>query len=1030
MIIENNQIDQLGERIKELNCIYGVTTLIQNPKLTPDEVLNETLLLIQQAWQYPEITCVRININGKNYQTSNFKETEWKQSLAWEFQGKECELSIYYIEEKPEIDEGPFLMEERMLLNAIGDLIGTYLEKIEMDEQLSGMIGGTKKHDWEILLDILIKTDPRGSLRLTRRMIYYLYRIKNEDITHLLTNVCSIDDRDSEWCGINIPNPKEDIMALKRIQKDVFGIAKKSISEDEIDRLFNTWLKADKARPLLIASQKRGITLGEISDNINRYWDMPEDARELIPEDETTIITALIRRFFTNRLKYINIAKKYIKLEDFVVLLKQLVGSPTGEGKLGGKTAGIYLSQKIIEEEGKKEKYLNNIKFAKSWYITSDTMTDVIRYNDLDDIVHVKYQEPGEIRQEHPFLEQLLKNCTFPPYIISGLRGIIEEIGDKPMIVRSSSLLEDSYGAAFSGKYKSLFLVNTGSEEERLDALTNAISEVYASTFAPDPIEYRKERGLLDFYEEMSILIQEVVGTRIGPYFLPVFAGVALSNNEFRWSPRIRREDGIIRIVSGLGTRAVDRVGNDYPVLVSPNRPEIQVNALIDETIQYSQHFMDVINLEKSTMETVETTKLMKRYWDDYPQINRIVSAHREGTLSPVQGIILDIDKTDIVVTFNRLFEKSEFINQMKLLLNTLKSKLETPVDIEFAHDGKDLYLLQCRPQYQALEQERIPIPKNIPRNRRLFTANKYVTTSHIENIEYIVYVDPDSYENLTERNQILDVAKAIGILNKKLPKRKFILMGPGRWGSRGDVKLGVPVQYNDINRTSLLIEIAKKKGTYLPDLSFGTHFFQDLVEANIHYLPLYPDEPENLFNTRVFDIAVNKLQDFSPKHIHLEDVLKVVKVSEIDDGGTLSIIMDGDANTAMAYLVPPDHWKWRQNKAEEIASTIDQELYGIKNMYLVGSTKEGTAGPSSDLDLIIHINGNEEQKEQLLLWLKGQDLKLVEENKDRTGIELETLLDIHLVTDEDIENKSSWASHINNPYDPARKLELPDPNA
>ena len=131
--------------------------------------------------------------------------------------------------------------------------------------------------------------------------------------------------------------------------------------------------------------------------------------------------------------------------------------------------------------------------------------------------------------------------------------------------MRSSSLLEDRTGAAFSGKYKSLFLGNQGTKQERLAALMDAIAEVYASVFGPDPIEYRAERGLLDVHEEMGILIQEVVGQRAGRYFLPAWSGVAFSNNEFRWSPRIRREDGLIRLVPGLGTRAVDRVGDDYP---------------------------------------------------------------------------------------------------------------------------------------------------------------------------------------------------------------------------------------------------------------------------------------------------------------------------------------------------------------------------------------------------------------------------------------------------------------------------------
>ena len=124
-----------------------------------------------------------------------------------------------------------------------------------------------------------------------------------------------------------------------------------------------------------------------------------------------------------------------------------------------------------------------------------------------------------------------------------------------PLIVRSSSLLEDRTGAVFSGKYKSLFLANQGTKRERLTSLLEAVAEVYASIFNPDAIEYRAERDLLDVHEEMGIMIQEVVGKKVGKYFLPAFSGVAFSNNDFRWSPRIKREDGLVRMVPGLGTR-------------------------------------------------------------------------------------------------------------------------------------------------------------------------------------------------------------------------------------------------------------------------------------------------------------------------------------------------------------------------------------------------------------------------------------------------------------------------------------------
>ena len=197
---------------------------------------------------------------------------------------------------------------------------------------------------------------------------------------------------------------------------------------------------------------------------------------------------------------------------------------------------------------------------------------------------------------------------------------MLDDFGHTPIVVRSSSLLEDQVGAAFSGKYKSLFLANQGTKRERLAELTDAISEVYASTFCPDAIEYRAERGLLDFHEEMGIMVMEVVGNRIGKYFMPSFAGVAFSNNEFRWSPRIKREDGLVRLVPGLGTRAVDRLGDDYPTLIAPGRPNLRVNVAAEEQARYSPKKADVINLETNRFETVDVRDIIRDYGERYPR--------------------------------------------------------------------------------------------------------------------------------------------------------------------------------------------------------------------------------------------------------------------------------------------------------------------------------------------------------------------------------------------------------------------------
>ena len=193
------------------------------------------------------------------------------------------------------------------------------------------------------------------------------------------------------------------------------------------------------------------------------------------------------------------------------------------------------------------------MKVPRTWYVTSDALLSFILHNNLEDVYDRRFMEIDRVRQQYPHVVQVFKSSAFPPELVKGLSVALDDLGDRPLIVRSSSLLEDRTGSSFSGKYKSLFLANSGTKQERLSALQDAVAEVYASIFGPDPIEYRAERGLLEVHEEMGVMIQEVVGTRIGKYFLPSYSGVAFSANEFRWSPRIKREDGLVRLGAWIG---------------------------------------------------------------------------------------------------------------------------------------------------------------------------------------------------------------------------------------------------------------------------------------------------------------------------------------------------------------------------------------------------------------------------------------------------------------------------------------------
>ena len=1044
-------LDGLRERAKELNCLYNIEELLNNTDANLNEIFNNIILAIPSGWQYPEVCQARIKYAELTIQSPNFKETQWiQQANIIVHENIVGSLEINYTKKMPDIDEGPFLKEERKLIDTIADRIGHFIMHQQLKashkewEKAKDDLSAKSKSEWWIILKLLRSSDPNLLIRITRKMLNHLCWNGIQKAQELFTRYGSvqIDKERGSYNDPNRPIPRENLKNFTQISDDTFKIAEEYFSSDEILSCLQNWIKDDKSSYLVNTIENLHSSLFEIASVVERYHHSTTEGTEPSTFTELGVRVCLISRFLTDQLQYLNIAKNYFELPDFYELLKRIIITPTSHGKLGGKSAGLFLASQIIKKNQENLSILSDIKMPKTWYITSDGVLNFIHYNNLEEIFNQKYKEIEQVRQEYPYVMQVFKNSYFPPDIIKGLSMALDDFGDYPLIVRSSSLLEDRFGAAFSGKYKSLFLANQGSKQERLDSLMDAVAEVYASTFGPDPIEYRTERGLLDFHEEMGIMIQEVVGTKIGHYFFPVVAGVAFSNNEFRWSPRINREDGLIRMVPGLGTRAVDRLSDDYPILLAPGQPGLRANVTIDEIIHYSPKKMDVINLETNSFETIELNEILKKYGSEFPKINQIVSILDHNHIRRPIGFQIDFENDTLIANFEGLLNNTPFVKQIKTILKLLQETIQTPVDIEFAHDGENFYLLQCRPQSFSEDSLPAPIPKDIPKNNVIFSANRYISNGFIPDISHIVYIDPDNYNQLSSISDLSAVGRVVGKLNKLLPKRQFILMGPGRWGSRGDIKLGVNVTYSDINNTAVLIEIARKKGNYTPDLSFGTHFFQDLVESSIRYIPLYPDDPDIIFNKLFLERSSNILPDILPEYAYLADTIHVIDIAKSTDNRILKILMNADLDEAVALITSPskelhtskqatnyseqitdDHWRWRLRMSEIIAKQIREEDFGVNKSYIFGSTKNATAGPNSDIDLLIHFQGTKVQKKALLLWLKGWSLCLSEMNYLRTGYKSEGLLDIHLITDKDIDNKTSYAVKIGAVTDAARLL-------
>ena len=1053
MVAQEKPIDrlvhELKERAKELNCLYQVQELLSAPDITIDQICVKITEILPPGWQWPDVCQAKITYVDKSYQTAGFKATPWVQSaeiiVQEEILGR---ISVCYTEDRPMSDEGPFLKEERKLIDTIAEQFGFYVLHQQLRQVFQEQLktGEELKERWRVILDLLKRTDPGLLMRLSRRMVNFLSWNNVQDVESLLARFVPTYREDSESIDPNRPYQGLTESNFLSLSDEIFTIAGEHISKDVILNNIQQWIKEDRSGFLVDVLVNPGSSLSDISSAIERYHLIESQAKDLTPTREKWFRVSMIRRILSDQPQFLEIARQHITTDDFSDFMHRVIYTTGSHGKLGGKGAGLFLAARILERSPREQALIHNIKTPKTWYLTSDAIFHFMSFNNLEDIVEEKYKEIGQVRQEYPYLVHLFKNSPLPPEIVKGLSLALDDFGDVPLIVRSSSLLEDQTGAAFAGKYKSLFIANKGTREERMVALMDAIVEVFASMYGPDPIEYRAEHGLLDYHEEMGIMIQEVVGTPVGDYYCPAFAGVAFSNNEFRWSSRIKREDGLIRLVPGLGTRAVDRLSDDYPILVSPGQPGLRVNVTLDEVIRYSPKKIDLINLRNRTFETVEIQSLLKEHGDQYPIIHQLVSLLDKDVIRQPSALGIDFEKSELITTFDNLVSRTEFIPQIQAILSVLHDAFRHPVDIEFAHDGTNLYLLQCRSQ--SYHEDSIPasIPKEVPQEKIVFTANRFISNGTVQDITHILYVDPEKYSKITDYQTLSSVGRAVSRLNQLLPKRKFILLGPGRWGSRGDIRLGVSVTYSDINNTAMLIEIARRTDEFIVDPSFGTHFFQDLVESGIRYLPLYPDDPGITFNYQFLSGCENILQYLLPDCEPLAEVVRVIDVPASTSGQVLQIFMNADTDKAVAILDEPmgktdfeavrfrgspfrggsdTHWQWRMQSAQGIAAQLDPTRFGVKAIYVIGSTKNATAGPMSDIDLLVHFQGTEDQRKDLLTWLEGWSLSLSQFNYLRTGYKTEGILDVHIVTDKDLEKRTGFASKIGAISDAAMPLRM-----
>ena len=686
------------------------------------------------------------------------------------------------------------------------------------------------------------------------------------------------------------------------IRKVVIEWTCRHLSRVEFDDLVNLTRKREKAQSLEEVASLPSVPFGMLARSVKSFCRLPVGLTILPEEESISIRVALIRRIISEQLEFHGVARNYLRIRDFDDLVDRVIGDDERAGLIGGKAAGMLLGARILEEAAAAhpDEIPAPPKTPESFFLRSDVMEQFVRHNGLGHLRDHKYRDIDEIRNEYPLLRDLFKNAEFPPAVVDKLRAALARLGTHPLIVRSSSLLEDRFGTTFAGKYRSVFVSNQGTEPERLTELLGAVVEVYASSLHPDPIHYRRRHNLLDFDESMAVLIQKLVGRRIGDYFLPVWAGVGFSHNPLRRNPRIRPEDGMARVVFGFGTRAVDRVGSDTPRVIPLGVPALRPEVNDADVIRASQQRVDVVNLRKNIFETVDVADVLAQQ-ARIPGLGQTCSTLHHDVLRPMVGDGLMDEPDSMFVTFDEFARANRYPKMLRWCLQRLEEAYGCPVDIEYAFDGEQLYLLQCRPQATRKNEVHVTIPADIAASRLILASNRDVVTGSVHGIEYVVLIDPRDYNAITTDERRREVGVVVRHLNRRLASHRFALFGPGRWGSR-DLRLGVHVGYSDIDNAALLVELARRQGDYLPDVSFGSHFFQDLVESDISYLALYPGEPGNVFDEGFFHGTANSLVDLLPDAARFVDIVRVIHVPAVR-GRRLNVDMDGEHQRAVGYL-------------------------------------------------------------------------------------------------------------------------------
>ena len=477
-----------------------------------------------------------------------------------------------------------------------------------------------------------------------------------------------------------------------------------------------------KFQPILdgVKSSRFYQTLGQAQrsseDQYQDSWDRFFNRTRILHESQADIAEECSRMcniMMTRDEKMREMVKKNFTPEDYFAIRDHMIGT----GMIGGKACGMLLARAIIRN--KEPDIAEYLEPHDSFYVGSDLYYTYIVDNDLWALRIKQRTEDGYFTLADDFARKLMEG-RFSDAMREQFLRIIEYYGQDPYIIRSSSILEDGFGNAFAGKYESVFCANRGSLEERLEEFENAIKTVYASSMSLSALDYRKRRGLDKRDEQMALLIQRVSGSYYGNCYMPCAAGVGYSYSPYRVMKDSDPTCGMLRLVMGLGTSAVDRTEGSYPRIVNLDMPEKSSYSSSADKHKFSQGKAEVINMTTHQLEKMS-----------YDMLEPVIPKYLENILLEhdydAESRLREMGRPRQVkfISCKGLVANKKLMDQMKRMLHCIQEEYDYPVDTEFTINISDngdysVDLLQCRPLQVQRSSGGTVIPEGIPEDNIL----------------------------------------------------------------------------------------------------------------------------------------------------------------------------------------------------------------------------------------------------------------------------------------------------------------------